>query len=119
LRKKYSDVDGYIADFPENIRKILDELRRVIRKAAPGARETISYGMPAYKLKGNLVYFAAYKGHIGFYPTSSGIEAFKNELSSYVTSKGAVRFPLDRPIPFALVEKIVKFRVNEITKKVL
>ena len=111
--KQAKSIDEYIAGFPEGIRAILQKLRKVIKEAAPEARETISYGMPAFKQNGILVYFAAQKNHIGFYPTASGVSAFKKELSEYDTSKGTVRFPLDKPIPYKLIEKIVKFRVKE------
>ena len=94
------NIDEYIAGFPRDVQDILDNIRMTIRKAAPGAEETISYRMPTFTLKGNLVHFAAHKKHIGFYPTPSGIEKFKDELSAYRSSKGAVQFPLDRPIPF-------------------
>jgi uncharacterized protein YdhG (YjbR/CyaY superfamily) len=106
-------IDGYIADFPQDVRKKLRELREAVIAAAPGAEEKISYRMPAFALKGNLVYFAAYKKHIGFYPTSSGIKAFKNELAAYEVSKGTVRFPIDKPLPLKLIGRIVKFRVAE------
>jgi uncharacterized protein YdhG (YjbR/CyaY superfamily) len=109
---KAENVEKYIAGFPENIRKILQQIRETIRKAAPEAKECISYQMPAYILNGPLVYFAAAKNHIGFYPTGSGIEAFKNEFSAYKWSKGAVQFPLDREIPYDLIERMVIFRVN-------
>lgn len=99
--------------FPEDIQKILIKLRKTIKDAAPDAEETISYRMPTFKLNGNLVHFAAMKNHIGFYPAPSGVAAFKKELASYETSKGAVRFPLGKPIPFDVVKKIVKFRVIE------
>ncbi len=111
--KQSGSIDEYISSFPENIQAILRELRRVIHEAAPEAQETISYRMPAFKQNGILVYFAAFKHHIGFYPTATGVQAFKAELSPYVTSKGAIQFPLDKPIPFKLVEKMVKFRVKE------
>jgi len=107
------NIDEYIAGFPHVVQDILDNIRMTIRKAAPGAEETISYRMPTFTLKGNLVHFAAHKKHIGFYPTPSGIEKFKDELSAYRSSKGAVQFPLDRPIPFDLISEIVKFRVRE------
>jgi uncharacterized protein YdhG (YjbR/CyaY superfamily) len=107
------NTDEYIAGFPENIQEMLNELRSAIRKAAPEAEETISYRMPAYRLNGILVYFAAQKNHIGFYPTSSGVNAFREELAAYKTSKGAIQFPLDKPIPLKLVSTIVKFRVKE------
>jgi uncharacterized protein YdhG (YjbR/CyaY superfamily) len=113
MNKQYRNIDEYIAGFPDEVRAVLSKLRQVIKEAAPGAQETISYGMPAFKLNGILVYFAAFKSHIGFYPTASGIAAFEKDLSLYDTSKGTVRFPLDKPVPFKLVEKIVKFRVNE------
>jgi uncharacterized protein YdhG (YjbR/CyaY superfamily) len=112
-RIKYNDIDSYIASFPEEIRKLLEQIRVAIRKAAPDAKETISYGMPAFEQNGILVYFAAFKNHIGFYPTASGVEAFKNDLSLYEGSKGTVRFPLDKPIPVELITRIVKFRINE------
>lgn len=111
--KEYKTVDEYIAFFPNNLQIKLQELRQTIRESAPDAEEVISYGMPAYRLSGILVYFAAFKNHIGFYPTSSGVEAFREELSDYETSKGTIRFPLNKPIPLELVTKIVKFRVDE------
>ena len=110
---KFSSIDEYIAAFPEEIQKILEELRATIKSAAPGAEEKISYQMPTFTLKGNLVHFAAHKKHIGFYPTPSVIQAFEQELSIYETSKGSIRFPIDKPLPLDLISKIVKFRVNE------
>ena len=107
------DIDAYIASFPEDVRAILEKVRATIRKAAPGAEETISYRIPTFTLNGNLVHFAAFKNHIGFYPGPTGIEAFKEELSAYEGAKGSVRFPLDKPIPLDLISKIVKFRVKE------
>ena len=112
-RKVFKSIDEYISTFPANVQIILEELRRAIRDAAPQAQEAISYQMPAFKLNGNLVWFAAFKNHIGFYPTSSGIEAFKERLAAYETSKGTVKFPINEPIPFDLVKEIVKFRVKE------
>ena len=106
------DIDDYIAGFPSDVQEILEDIRMTIRKAAPNAEETIKYQMPTFTLKGNLVHFAAYKKHIGFYPAPRGIEKFKDELSVYDGAKGSVRFPLDRPIPFDLISKIVKFRVK-------
>lgn len=106
-------IEKYISAFPDDTRRILDEMRATIRAAAPGAGEKISYQMPAFYLQGNLVYFAAFKKHIGFYPTSSGVEAFKRELAPYEVSKGTIRFPLDRPLPLKLISRIVKFRVAE------
>ena len=110
---KFSSIDEYIAAFPEEIQKLLKELRATIKFAASGAEEKISYQMPTFALKGNLVHFAAHKKHIGFYPTPSGIQAFEQELSIYETSKGAIKFPIDKPLPLDLISKIVKFRVNE------
>jgi uncharacterized protein YdhG (YjbR/CyaY superfamily) len=110
---KFNDIDNYIASFPKNTQKLLDQLRKTIRKAAPEAEEVISYQMPAFRLHKILVYFAGYKNHIGFYPGASGIEAFKKELTDYKGGKGSVQFPLDKPLPLGLIAKIVKFRVNE------
>lgn len=106
-------IDEYIAGFPDPIQRILEKIRQTIRKAAPRAKETISYQMPAFVLHRNLVYFAAFKNHIGFFPTSSATTKFKKELSSYEGGKGSVRFPLDQPIPYGLISKIVKFRAKE------
>jgi uncharacterized protein YdhG (YjbR/CyaY superfamily) len=106
-------VDEYIKDFPQDVQQILEKVRATIRKAAPSAEEIINYGIPTFTLKGNLVHFAAFKTHIGFYPTPSGIEQFKKELSAYKGAKGSVQFPLDKPIPYGLISKIVKFRVKE------
>lgn len=116
-RKQFQTIDEYIATFPENVQDILQEIRKVIRESAPEAEEAISYGMPTFKLNGNLVHFAAYDKHIGFYPAPSGIEAFKEELSPYKGGKGSVQFPIDKPLPLDLVEKIVIFRVKENLKK--
>ena len=110
-------IDDYIAAAPAERRKTLQSLRAAIGAAAPGAEERISYRMPAFYLEGNLVYFALARDHIGFYPTSSGIEAFKPELAAYEISKGTIRFPLDRPLPLKLVARIVKFRVAENLRK--
>ena len=117
LKRQLTNIDEYISGFPEDIQEILQKLRQVIQKSAPEAQEVISYSMPAFKQNGILVYFAAFKEHIGFFTTSSGVTAFKKELEAYSTSKGTIRFPLDKPIPFPLVEKIVKFRVAENLKK--
>jgi uncharacterized protein YdhG (YjbR/CyaY superfamily) len=106
-------IDEYIAGFPPDVQEILQKIRAIIRKAAPGAEETIKYQMPTFVLHGNLVHFAAFKNHIGFYPVPTGIEAFKRELSAYEGGKGSVQFPLDQPIPYGLIGKIVKFRVKE------
>jgi uncharacterized protein YdhG (YjbR/CyaY superfamily) len=107
------NIDDYIAGCPEHTREKLEEMRATIRKAAPGAEEIISYRMPAFNLNGILVYFAAQTRHIGFYPTPSGVAAFKDELGSYKSSKGAIQFPLDQPLPLELIARIVKFRVRE------
>lgn len=113
MESTVKSVDEYLALYSGDIRKMLEQLRSIIRKAAPDAEEVISYQMPAYKLNGMLVYFAAHTKHIGFYPTNSGIAAFENELKEFKTSKGAVQFPLDKPLPIKLIEKIVKFRLKE------
>lgn len=107
------DIDEYIAGFPAEIQEILQKLREVVRETAPGVEEAIKYRMPTFMLEGNLVHFAAFKHHIGFYPVPTGIEKFKIELSPYKYAKGSVQFPLDRPIPYELVRKIVEFRVQE------
>ena len=112
-KKTPQSIDEYISNFPEEVQGKLDKLRAVIREAAPDAEEKISYQMPTYAQEGNLVHFAAYNKHIGFYPTPSGIEKFKSELSVYKTSKGTIQFPLDEPIPYELVSEIVTFRVKE------
>lgn len=110
-------VNAYIATFPKATRELLREMRAIIMNAAPEAEETISYRMPAYKYQGILVYFAAYKGHIGFYPTASGIHQFQKEIAAYKSSKGAVQFPLDQPLPKGLITKMVKFKVKENQEK--
>jgi uncharacterized protein YdhG (YjbR/CyaY superfamily) len=109
----YITIDEYIATFPEEIQKILEQLRTTIRTAAPDAVEKISYQMPTFAQKGDLVHFAAWKNHIGFYPTSSGTQAFQQELSMYEGAKGSVKFPIDQPLPLELISTIVKFRVAE------
>jgi uncharacterized protein YdhG (YjbR/CyaY superfamily) len=106
-------IDEYIAACPAEVQPLLQQIRLTIRAAAPDAQEAISYQMPTFKLHGNLVHFAAYKKHIGFYPAPSGIEAFKDELAGYASSKGAVQFPLDQPLPHDLISRIVTFRVAE------
>ena len=108
-----STVDEYIATFPKEGQRLLTKIRNTIRSAAPGAAEVISYGMPAYKQQGMLVYFAGYEKHIGFYATPAGHAAFKKELSKYKTGKGSVQFPIDQPLPVELIRKIVKFRLKE------
>ena len=110
---RFTSIDEYIALFPEETQQILQDIRATIKAAAPEAEEKISYQMPTFFLKGNLVHFAAHKNHIGFYPTSSGIQAFERELSTFESAKGSVQFPLDRPMPLELISRIVKFRVAE------
>ncbi len=112
-KSAYTTIDEYIALFPEDVQKLLKEVRRVIKAAAPDAQETINYQIPTFTLQGNLVHFAGFKKHIGFYPTPSATEKFKAELSAYKGAKGSVQFPLDQPIPFDLISEIVKFRVQE------
>lgn len=114
---KPKNIDEYIRMFPGDVQKTLETIRQTIRKAAPEAEETINYQIPTFRLNGNLVHFAAFKNHIGFYPTPSAIEAFKNELSKYDSAKGSVKFPLNEPIPLDLIRKIVKFRVDESIKE--
>lgn len=111
--KSPATIDEYIAGFPPDVQAILQKIRAIVREAAPEATEAIKYAMPTFVLNGNLVHFAAFKHHIGFYPVPSGIEKFKKELSAYKGAKGSVQFPLDEPMPYALIEKIVKFRVKE------
>ena len=110
---KAENTDAYIAMFPDEVQEKMQQMRSIISKAAPKATEVISYGMPAYKVNSVLVYFAGYKAHIGFYPTGSGIAAFQNEIARYKNSKGAVQFPLDKPLPVGLINKMVKFRLAE------
>lgn len=110
---KYDNVDHYINDYPENVQIILKEIRETIKKAAPEATEFISYGMPAYKQNGILVYFAAFKKHIGFYATPDGHSEFENELSMYKRGKGSVQFPIDKPMPFELISSIVAFKLSQ------
>lgn len=114
--KKYNSINEYIADFPENVAVILTKIRSCIKESAPNSEETISYNMPAFKQKKVLVYFAAYKNHIGFYALPSGNEAFQKEISKYKTGKGSIQFPLNQEIPYDLIKKIVVFRVREIEK---
>jgi len=112
-----NNIDDYISSFPEEIQILLEQVRTTIKQAAPEAEEAIKYAMPTFVLNGNLVHFAAFKNHIGFYPVPSGIEAFKKELSVYNGAKGSVQFPLDKPMPLGLISEIVKFRVNENQRK--
>ena len=110
-------IDEYIASYPRDVQEILKQIRTRIKKIAPDAEEAIKYQIPTFVLNENLVHFAAFKNHIGFYPTPSGIEAFKDDLSRYEGAKGSVQFPIDRPTPLSLIEKIVKFRVKEARAK--
>jgi uncharacterized protein YdhG (YjbR/CyaY superfamily) len=110
---EYTNIDEYIAQFPPDVREKLREMRRLIKEAAPEAVETIGYQIPTFKQNGNLVHFAAFKNHIGFYPAPSGIEAFDEELAPYKAGKGTIQFPLDQPIPAAIVQKVVRYRVAE------
>jgi len=115
---KFKSVEAYISTFPENVQELLEKLRSTIKQTAPKAEELISYHMPAFKMNGMLVYYAAYKKHIGFYPTSSPIKIFIADLVKYKTSKGAIQFPIEKGIPVDLVKKIVKFRIHENAEKV-
>jgi uncharacterized protein YdhG (YjbR/CyaY superfamily) len=111
-----TSIDQFISQYPPEIQTILQKIRATIQKSAPGAEEAMSYGIPTFKLNGkNLVHFSAFKEHIGFYPTPTGIEKFKKELSAYEGAKGSVKFPLNKPIPYALITKIVQFRVKEVS----
>ncbi len=111
--REYETIDEYIASFPKDVQVILEKFRQAIKDAAPEAEEAISYRMPAFKQNGILVWFAAFKNHIGFYPKISSIEEFKDKLSAYQTSKGTIQFPINKPIPFDLIKEIVRFRVKE------
>jgi uncharacterized protein YdhG (YjbR/CyaY superfamily) len=111
------NIDEYIAGFPTDVQRILQEIRSIVRTAAPDAEEAIKYGIPTFVLNGNLLHFAAFEKHIGFYPTPSGIEEFKDELSVYHNAKGSVQFPLDKAVPFSLIRRIVKFRVKQTREK--
>jgi uncharacterized protein YdhG (YjbR/CyaY superfamily) len=115
---KFTGIDEYHAAFPKPVQQTLQQLRQAIAQAAPKATETISYNMPAFKQDKNLVYYAAYKHHIGFYPTPTPIKVFKEELAKFNTSKGAIQFPLGEPLPLALIKKIVKLRVKEVEEKI-
>lgn len=115
-KKTYKSIDEYIADFPENVAHLLENIRNCIKEAAPDAEETISYNMPAFKQKKILVYFAAYKNHIGFYALPSGNEAFQHEISKYKTGKGSIQFPLSEEIPFDLIKQMVRYRIKEVSQ---
>jgi len=116
-RKKATSIDEYISGFPSSIQIKLQEIRAIIRKNAPQSRETIKYAIPTFEQNGNLVHFAAFKNHIGFYPAPDGINAFKSELAKFDQSKGTIRFALDKPLPVALISKIVRFRVKQDREK--
>lgn len=116
-RSKSKTIDEYIKAYPPKTQKVLKELRAAIKAAAPEAGETINYAIPTFTLNGNLVHFAAFDKHIGFYPAPSGIAAFKKELATYESAKGSIKFPLDKPLPLRLVTRIVKFRMAEQMKK--
>jgi uncharacterized protein YdhG (YjbR/CyaY superfamily) len=111
------NIDEYICGFPPGVQEILKRIRAIVRQAAPEAKEAIKYRMPTFVFHGNLVHFAAFQKHVGFYPTPSAIEAFSNGLAGYHSAKGSIQFPLDKPVPFSLVRKLVQFRVKETRKK--
>jgi len=113
MKDEINTIDGYIAQFSPEIQAKLQELRNVIRESAPKAEEKISWQMPTFAMYGNLVHFAVHKKHIGFYPGASGVEAFEHKLSAYKSSKGAIQFPIDQPLPYELISEIVRFRVTE------
>ena len=118
MQTKYTTIDEYIAGYSDSVQAILQEIRRTIAEEVPGATEAIAYGIPTFKLRGkNLVHFGAYKSHIGFYPTPSGLDAFAEKLSVYASGKGSAQFPLDNPMPLALIREIVRFRVTQIPEK--
>lgn len=116
--QKVENIDDYILSFPKETQVLLKQMRQLIRQTAPEAEEKISYAMPTYYLNGNLVHFAAYKNHIGFYPAPSGLKEFSKEISKYKHSKGAVQFPLDQALPQSLIVKIVKYRVKQNSLKI-
>jgi uncharacterized protein YdhG (YjbR/CyaY superfamily) len=113
MKTEFASIDDYIASFPEDIQAILQEIRQTVKAAAPDASEKIAYAMPTFHLKGNLVHFAAFKNHIGFYPAPRGIDAFQEELSKYKGAKGSVQFPIDEPMPLDLIRRIVEYRVAD------
>lgn len=117
MKEQYTTTDEYIRTFPAGIQALLNKTRQTIRQAAPEATKAIGYGIPTFKLNGNLVHFAAFKNHIGFYPTPSGIEAFEKEISQYKWAKGSIQFPLDKPVPLDLVKRIVVFRVQAVSQR--
>jgi uncharacterized protein YdhG (YjbR/CyaY superfamily) len=111
-KQTFQTIDEYVKTFPKNIQKILGTVRQAIKKSAPAAEEAISYQIPTFKLKGNLVHFAAFKNHIGFYPGAEAIKVFQKKISSYKSSKGTIQFPIDRPMPLTLISKIVEYRAK-------
>lgn len=115
MKKKFDSIDEYIATFPKDVQNVLQQIRQAVKEAAPQAEEAISYNMPAFKLNGNLVWFGAFKNHVGFYPRQTAIEEFKEKLADYEVSKvqGTVKFPLDKPIPLGLIKEMVRFRARE------
>ena len=117
IATKPNNIDEYIAGFPKDVQKILEQVRAIIKKEVPEAEEAIKYAIPTFMLNGNLIHFAAFKNHIGLYPTPAGTEAFEKELSVYKAGKGSVQFPLDQPMPFDLIKKIVKFCVKRNLEK--
>ena len=117
-RLHFSTIDEYIQTFPKDVQKILEQIRAAIKEAAPGAEEAISYQIPTFKFNGNLVHFAAFKNHIGFYPAPKGKDLFKKELSVYKGGKGTVQFLFDKPMPLELIRKIVRYRVKENSEKI-
>ena len=117
MKKDITTIDEYIADFPNDVQKLLQQMRATIKKAAPKAEEKIGYGIPTFTLNGNLVHFGGYKNHIGFYPAPAGLKAFEKELAPYLTGKGTAQFPIDKPLPLGLITKIVKFRVKQNLEK--
>lgn len=116
MRKQFKTIDKYIASFPKSVQVLLNRVRQTVHKVAPEAKEAIKYGMPAFVLNGNLVFFGGYDKHIGFYPLPGPIKQFKKELAPYKIGKGSIQFPLDKPIPYKLIEKIVAFRVKQARK---
>ena len=118
MQAKQTTIDGYIAGYPDPVQAVLQEIRRTIAEEVPSATEAIAYAIPTFKLRGkNLVHFGAYKNHIGFYPTPSGLDAFAEKLSVYASGKGSAQFPLDQPMPLELIREIVRFRVTQIPEK--
>lgn len=113
MKNPPADIDEYIADFPPNVQKLLQRVRKTIQKAAPDAEEAISYAIPTFRLNGNLVHFAGFKNHISVYPAPRGVAEFKKELAQYEGGKGTVQFPLDQPVPYDLITRIVKYRITE------